>query len=133
MSMQPLNRREPAHAGHARVDDGAVAASAFSDKPGSSMKPEQALSHEMRAPENQALMLPPGLSSLRFERFGHSNEIREGSRLHFPHNRAPMNFHRDFAYSEIVGYLLVHLAVGHQPHHLQFTGGKRPKPLSGSG
>src|SRR5277367_3793214 len=51
---------------------------------------------------------------------GHADEIGQGPRAHFSHGRASMNFHRDLAYSQIAGDLLVHLAGCHQQHHLLF-------------
>jgi hypothetical protein len=39
-----------------------------------------------------------------------------------------VNRHGDLAYSQITGYLLVHLASGHKQHHLPFPGGQRSEP-----
>src|ERR1700730_2039508 len=66
---------------------------------------------------------------LGLDHFGHPDEVGQGSRTHFAHGRTAMNFDRDLAYSQIAGYLLVHLAGRDQQHYLLFAGRQRFKPL----
>ena len=77
--------------------------------------------------ENELMRMP---LSARFpmvglESVGHSYQLGIGSRAHFVHGRATMNFDGDFADPKITGHLLVHLAGRDEQHHFLFAWRKR--------
>src|SRR6266850_5397763 len=49
---------------------------------------------------------------------GHARQVRQGRCPHLAHYLATMNFYRDFAYAEIVCYLLVQPPGHHERHDL---------------
>ena len=58
------------------------------------------------------------------ERLGHSHQIGQGSRGHFPHEVATVDLHGDLAHPDFSGDLLVHQPGGDQGHHLSLSGGQ---------
>src|SRR3984893_11948296 len=60
----------------------------------------------------------PGLDHI-----GHADQFGQGQGTHFAHAGPTVNLHRDLAYPQIAGYLLVHLAGCYQEHHLLFACG----------
>src|ERR1051326_9158456 len=51
----------------------------------------------------------------------HADKISERSCAHFPHDVAAVNLHRDLAYPDLAGHLLVHQSGRDQGHDLQLA------------
>src|SRR6266540_3213794 len=58
------------------------------------------------------------LRSTNPQQLRHYHQFRQRSRLHFLHQIASMQLHRDLAHTQLRRYLLVHEASRHQPGHL---------------